>query len=72
MLEFKKPAPWASTKDICSYLSLSSTHFHRLKARWIEEGHMKEGKHFKVFSPRCVRYSYEQMHLLAHRMGRIV
>ena len=38
----------------------------------VDAGEMVEGKHYRVFGARTHRYDMEQMHRLAHRMGRII
>lgn len=66
------PQPWADTNGMAKYLGLSKSQFLALKKKWLSEGKLKEGKHFKTFSRRCVRYDIDQMHRLAHNLGRIV
>lgn len=66
------PPPWADTNGMAAYLGLSTSAFLKLKRRWIAEGKLKEGRHFRKFSHRCVRYDIAQMHRLAHNLGRII
>ena len=69
---FKAPTSWLDTKGISEYLGVSTRQFKNLKRSWIDAGEMVEGKHYRVFGTRTHRYDMEQMHRLAHRMGRII
>ena len=69
---FWAPTPWLDTKAISEYLGISTRQFTNLKRSWIDAGEMVEGKHDRVFGIRTHRYDVEQMHRLAHRMGRII
>lgn len=64
--------PWSTSEDVARHYGISIRHFHRLKRLWIHEQRMREGKHFRRFGPRTIRYNLMEMDRLAHSRGRIV